>query len=389
MDSNINKSIIWPGSSSFFPGETPFGFYDNDPYFQEDADKVAKFCAYRLGFPQVDIELQDKNFYTAFEEAVTVYGNEVYNFKIRDNYLSLEGSTTGSLLNDVVVNPHLGGVIRIASNYGSEAGVGGSITYYSGSIMLQPQRQKYDLNEWAAASASLEPGDSIEIKRVFYQGPPALMRFFDPYAGTGTGFQSLLESFGFGSFSPGINFMLMPIYFDLEKIQSIEFNDTVRKSAYSFEVINNQLKIFPIPVRQGRLFFEYVKRSERDSPINPYYSGSNFITNPSNVPYANPTYLKINSVGKQWIFQYALALSKEMLGYIRGKYSTVPIPDAEVTLNQSDLLSAATAEKTALLEQLRNMLEDTSRQKQLERKQAENEAVNNTLSKVPLPFYIG
>ncbi len=383
------ERIIWTGTSTFTTGSTPFGFYDSDAQFQQDADKVANFCAQRLGYPTVDIELNSGSFYTAFEEAITVYGNEVYNYKIRDNYLTLEGFNTGSSLNNTVINPNLGGIIRIAENYGSEAGVGGTVTYYTGSLHLNYNQQIYDLNVWASASASLTPGDSIEVKRIFFQGPPAMVRFFDPYAGTGTGFQSLLESFGFGSFSPGVNFMLMPIYFDLEKIQSIEFNDTVRKSAFSFDIQNNKLKIFPIPAGGEVLLFHYIKRSERDTPINPNYSGSNLITNPSNVPYRNPVYSQINSVGRQWVYQYTLALAKEMLGLIRGKYQTIPIPDAEVTLNQSDLLTQAAAEKAALLEQLRMLLDETSRTKQLEKKREEAESIQTTLINIPLPIYIG
>ncbi len=381
--------VIWTGDSSFSPGDTPFGFYDNDYIFQQDTDKVAKFCAIRLGYPLVDIELQSGSFYAAFEEAITVYGNEIYNFKVKDNYLSLEGFNTGSTLNNTVITPNLGGIMRISETYASEAGVGGNTTWHTGSIPLVAYKQSYNLNEWAATSASLVPGDSIEVKRVFHQGTPAMVRFFDPYAGTGTGFQGLLESFGFGAFSPGINFMLMPIYFDLEKIQSIEFNDTVRKSAFSFDLINNQLRVFPIPNADGNLFFHYIKRSERDTPINPYYSGSNLVTNPSNVPYANPRYSQINSIGRQWIFQYTLAVAKEMLGLIRGKYQQVPIPGAEVSLNQSDLLTQAANEKKDLVESLRDMLDQTSRQKQLERKADEGEALNKSLDQIPMPFFIG
>lgn len=381
--------VVWTGDSSFSPGDTPFGFYDTDQVFQDNADKVAKFCAIRLGYPLVDIELQSGSFYAAFEEAVTVYGNEIYNFKIKDNYLSLEGFNTGSVLNNTVITPNLGGLIRIGETYGSEAGVGGNVTWHTGSIPLVADKQDYNLNEWANTSASLVAGDTIEIKRIFHQGTPAMVRFFDPYAGTGTGFQGLLESFGFGSFSPGINFMLMPIYFDLEKVQSIEFNDTVRKSAFSFDLVNNQLRVFPIPTQNGTLFFHYIKRSERDTPISPYYSGSNLVTNPSNVPYTNPRYSQINSIGRQWIFQYTLAVAKEMLGLIRGKYQTVPVPGAEVTLNQSDLLAQAAAEKKDLIEALRDMLDQTSRQKQLERKRDEGEALKASLDHIPMPFHIG
>jgi hypothetical protein len=108
---------------------------------------------------------------------------------------------------------------------------------------LRAGEQKYDLNAWASSSGVVLPGDQIDIKRIFYEAPPAIVRYFDPYAGTGTGLQSLMETFGFGQFSPGINFMLMPVYFDVLKIQAIEFNDQIRKSAYTFEIQNNQLKI--------------------------------------------------------------------------------------------------------------------------------------------------
>ena len=168
---------IWPGSSSFSnyllnPGNpTPFGFYDNDPDFKADADKVAKFCAQRLGYPIQNVELQDINFYTAFEEAVTVYGNELYAYKIRENYLSLEGGSSTTILNDNTITPNLGNVIRYSQQYGTEAGVGGNTNWYSGSVYLTSSIQDYDLGEWALDNGL---GDTdIEIRRVFYQAPPA------------------------------------------------------------------------------------------------------------------------------------------------------------------------------------------------------------------------
>jgi hypothetical protein len=378
---------IYTGTSTFTTGSTPFGFYDADAAFRTDADKVTKWCAQRLGYPIENIELQDIQFYTAFEEAVTVYGNEVYQWKIRENYISMEGSSTGSALNNQVITPNLSSTIRIASTYGSEAGTGGTTTWYTASIPVTAGNQNYNLNTWASASASLQPGDSIEVKTVFQQTPPAIVRYFDPYAGTGTGIQSLLETFNFGSYSPGINFMLMPLNFDMLKLQAIELNDQVRKSAYSFDLINNQLRLFPIPVADTTLLFHYIKKSERNSA---FISGSaqNLVTNISNVPYNNPVYSQLNSVGKMWVFQYTLALVKEMLAYVRGKYTTVPIPGAEVTLNQADLLVDARAEKIALLEQLRGTLEDSSRTKQLEKRSMDEGFVNQTLQQVPLPLYI-
>ena len=376
---------IWPGSSSFTAGSTPFGFYDADAAFQSDADKVSNFCARRLGYPLVEVELQDLNFYTAFEEAVTTYGNELYAYKIRDNQLSLEGTPTGSNLNQSLVSPTFEPIIRLTDQYATEAGVGGNVTFHTGSIALSSSVQQYDLNEWATNEGIT---GSIEIRKVFYQASPAITRYYDPYVGTGFGTQNMFDSFGFGAMSPAINFLMMPMNFDLQVIQAIELNDMIRKSNYSFEFINNKLRIFPIPTDNiSTLFFEYIKLDEKLSSGISSQPGN--VTNISNTPYDNPTYSQINSVGRQWIFEYTLALAKEMLGYVRGKYSNIPIPNSQITLNQSDLITAGTAEKTALIERLRNYLDETSRKALLERRSQESEYKNNELKNVPFTIYVG
>jgi len=176
--------------------------------------------------------------------------------------------TTVETFNDKILSNNLTTITSvIADGYGAEANVGGNFEVKKGILPLIPGQQNYDLNAWAATSASLENGDTIEVRRVFYEQPPAIARYFDPYAGTGTGVQSLLETFGFGQFSPGINFLLMPMNFDLQKIQSIELNDTIRRSGYSFELQNNQLRIFPRPSIDLNLFFEYVKKSNKNNIV--------------------------------------------------------------------------------------------------------------------------
>jgi hypothetical protein len=379
---------IWPGSSSFQPGDTPFGFYDNELQFQIDADKFARFASQRLGYPLVDIELQDINFYTALEEATTTYGNELYASQIADNLLSFQGAPqTLSPANNELLTENLSQIIRLSNQYGTEAGVGGTVTYHTGSIALTSRQQTYDLNQWA-----LDNGiqGRIEIKKVFYEAPPPITRYFDPYAGTGTGMMGLMDNFGWGQYSPAINFMMMPISYDIAKIQAIEFNDQIRKSQYSFELVNNQLRIFPIPQsdRIHTLHFHYVKLMESNQPYVDR-NGQDVITNVSNVPYENPQYSRINSIGRQWIFEYGLAIVKEILGYVRGKYQNIPIPDSEITLNQSDLISAATSEKTALIERLRLYFDSTSRQKLLEKKALEAKSQNETLGQIPMVIYVG
>ena len=377
---------IWTGTSTFSPGQTPFGFYDHQIEFQADADKVSDFCARRLGYPLADVELQSGSFYTAFEEAITIYGNELYAYKVRENYLSLQGASSLTEANGQIISPNLSTIVDISEQYGEEAGVGGNVTWYSGSLSLKGGKQTYNMNEWAQANANLAANYSIEIKRVFYEAPPAITRYFDPYAGTGTGMIDMMDSFGWGSYSPAINFLMMPINYDLQVMQAIEFNDTIRRSNYSFELVNNNLKVFPIPNSDGHLWFEYIKKSER---ANPYSNGTNKITNVAEVPFSNPDYNLINSIGRQWIFEMTLAIAKEILGYVRGKYSTIPIPDADVTLNQSDLLASATADRAALIERLRAYFDETSRDKLLERRSQEGDYLEKELNKVPYTIFIG
>ena len=527
------------GSLTTVRGNTPFGYFDNDTEFVRDAKNCTVFVAQRLGITSgisgganVLLNLSDIGVYAAFEEAVLTYGNMVYQYKIRDNYINLEGSetdvfnqtsttlinsvsnktpifwsaprlakwdeigfntaysqsivdgevyvissslsnyvapnldflnnftfagdayyngnnnvnlsrvvlnqfnkvggpTSGSNniivdgsdfiyfftvdpgvsgqfpsrfqnysvngiptvyyqerlpneLNNKVLNNNLAGQIRIADTYGSEASVGGTVREYSGSLHLKPNKQNYDLNEWAAASASLKDGDSIEVRQVFYQEPPAIVRYFDPYAGTGTGVQGLLETFGFGSYSPGVNFMMMPVYWDIQKIQGIEFNDQVRKSAFSFDLVDNQLRIFPVPgdMYEGhKVWFRYIKKIEQNKPT--VDTVRNVVSDVMRVPYRNPIYSNINHVGRMWIYRYTLAICKEIEGQTKSMLDGSGFP----VLKGTELLTDARAEKQSLMEELKEMLTEVSRRAQLERKQQEADFTRQSMNQVPLLIY--
>ena len=381
---------IWAGSSSFAPGETPFGFYDNDAEFRRDADKVAVFCANRLGYPLVDIELQSGSFYTAFEEAVTMYGNEIWAYIVRDNFLDLEGLSIFEELNETIITPSFAPIVRLTEQYADEAGVGGNIPWYSGSFDLTKGQQNYSFQTFMTSSGFTGSAysEGIEIKRVFYQEPvPASSQFLDPYSGWGFGGGIAAGMAGVGGFGGSQGFLMMPLSFDMQVIQSIEMNQMVRRSNYSFEVHGNDLKVFPVPNQSGAIWFQYIFNSDRSSGA--IKCAEDKINNVSNANFKNPKYSLINSIGRQWIFEMTLAICKEMLGYVRGKYSSIPIPNAEVNLNQGDLISAATAEKTALLERLRAYLDETSRAALLGRKALEAESKMVELQQVPWTIFIG
>ena len=384
------QEAIWPGSGSAVTtgsNSTPFGLYDADSDFQTEAPKFATWCARRLGYPIMAVELQDLQFYACLEESISEYSAQINQFNIKDNLLTLQGQPTGSNVTHKKITPTLGRTITLSKQYGTEAGVGGDVDIKKGSITISSGSQEYDLN---ALFVDGSTSGSIEVKRVYYEGTPAMQRFFDPYATTGYGTINMVQGFGFGGYSPAVSFTLMPMFEDLLRVQAIEMNDSIRKSAHSFTLVNNKLRIFPDPTTSSTLYFDYVNTSDRDNPLKAEYSGStDVISDFSNVPYDNMQYKFINDVGKQWIRKYGLALAKELLGMIRSKYGAIPIPNADTTLDGDTLRSEASAEKEVLVTQLREMLEQTSRKTLLEADKDEAEFLQEKLTKVPTLIYIG
>jgi len=385
------QELIYPGSSSFFPGQTPFGIYDEDYTFQEDAPKMALWCARRLGFPIQNVELQDENFYACFEESVSEYGAQVNQFNIRNNLETLKGKKSGTNYSGKLVQgTNLPNLVAISSAYGTLTSVGGNTDNKKGYVELVAGQQEYDLDSlWANVS---ESANRIEITRVFHEPVPAINRFFDPYSVSGQGTMNLIDEFGFGSYSPAAQFILMPVFEDLLRIQAIEFNDQFRKSAFSFNIVNNKIKVFPMPTSNhinlyGKLYFEYFVTEEFIE--NSTKVTTDVVSDYSNIGYDFIQYCDINDVGKQWVRKYCLALVKELLGAIREKYSTIPIPGSEISLDGAALRSEAQTEKEALMTQLRETLEELSRKVQFENSNNEANQQQEMLRKVPLAIYIG
>ena len=383
----MSQARIWTGSADFTSGSsTPFGTYDSDSTFQTDAPKIASWCAKRLGYPIIDIELEGENFFAVFEEAVSEYSSQVNQFNIRNNLGSLEGQPTGAnYQGSSVQGSELNNVVTIAESYGNFANVGGRTDIKKGSIDVTTASQEYDLQ--ALYGDVSESGERIDVTKVFYETTPAINRFFDPYSVSGQGTLNLVDEFGFGSFSPAAQFVMMPIYEDMLRIQQIEFNDQIRKSAHSFNIVNNKITILPKPASDYKLWFEYqvVKdRRENSTIIVP-----NVVSDYSNIGYNFAEYSKINDVGKQWVRKYTLALAKEMLGAVREKYSTIPIPGSEVSLDGSALRAEAQTEKDALIEQLRENLNEVSKKVRIENEASMVDQQQTIINKVPLAIYIG
>jgi hypothetical protein len=369
-------------------GLTPFGFYDNDPDFQREGPQVASFVARRLGYPVVEVELTHRQIYTAFEEAITTYSNQVNQFNARENMLSLQGTSTSiDLTQRNVISTPLPQLVKLSAQYGTEAESGGNVTWKSAKIDAMPMTQSYDVRDYLLPD---DVGKEIEIRKIYHQMPPAVARYYDPFATTGLGLTNLMSEFGFDGFSPAVTFVMMPAYEDLLRIQAIEINDMIRKSQYSFSVANNIIHFTPIFTNKTTIWFEYIVVDDKMSGTALVQSTdeNSYVSDISNIPYNNIKYQNINSIGRLWIYRYTLAIAKELLGNIRSKYQEVPIPDASIRLDGELLRREAQQECDELIKELRETLEQAGKQMQMKKQMENSEAMRQIFNHVPMPIYI-
>tara|TARA_Y100001938_G_scaffold22849_1_gene29686 strand:- start:3944 stop:5155 length:1212 start_codon:yes stop_codon:yes gene_type:complete len=402
--SKFNYLYTEPTIASFTTSAapTPYGIYDNDVAFISESVDVSQYVAAKLGHPVMQLEFNSGSIWACFEEAVSEYSTQINHYNTKNwmwehygstNRVSSSGYSNAGASSSAMGTgshepeaPHMGTTFLLSEQYGEAVNVGGGVTLYTGSIGLTSSKQVYDLEN----DASLEKtGNRLEIQRVFNQGPAAISKFYDPFAGTYDNIE-LLDSFGFGNVSPAVSYILRPISYDLARANAIETNDMVRKSAYSFELVNNKLRIFPNPKAAdsgSKVYFNYYVKDDRQGTTRTYTNSK--VSDPSNIPYKFITYNEINAPGRNWIRKFTLALAKELLGIIRSKYAAMPLPNGEVSLDGEALKAEGREEKANLLEEMKEFLESVSLAEGSRKEQEVADAQQQVLNKAPLKIYIG
>jgi len=359
----------------------PYGVYlDNDDFISGAVDQVA-FTYKMLGGDVLDIELMEGNVYTSYELGVLEYSSIINSHQAENVLSDFLGATTGTFDQDGEMkagplSSSLSGSSvalkfptfdfayseRIGSGLAQSAGFGDNVRMYSASFALTGGVQDYNLQSIVSASQSgsvwedLVQNKKVRIERVYYKSPAAMWRFFG-YMNVGGGVYGNLSSYGM--YADDSTFEIVPAWQNKLQAQQFETNLYTRGSHYSYEIRDNYLKIYPPPCVSypRRMWFNFSIPQDTWTQDPAAQVGVDGINNMNTLPFANLPYNNINSIGKQWIRKYALAISKEMLGQIRGKFATIPIPGNDITLNASDLLSQAKEEQEKLKEELKAQLE--------------------------------
>jgi hypothetical protein len=386
---------------------TPFGIFDTEKDFQIEADSMITFVKRKLGDDILSVELTNKQIWMSFEEATLEYSRIVQEYQAKSQLSNLLGNAL-NIPTDKGADEQDGGpqggegkfpretlefLMRKAEPYASHAAVGGSFNIYSGSISLVDSQQDYDIYEDLQIDVDgvMTPvkditkfqNQKLRIFDVMHFSPQAAYRFFD----TTSAINYLNNEFAFESFTPETVFYVLPVFEDLLRAQQMDISNRVRRSNYSYELIGKNLRIFPRPTvtETKKLYIRFGKATDGLSP-DIEDASINGVSGLHNLPWNNLSYASINSIGRQWIRQMTCALAKEVLGLVRSKFGSIPIPNGDLSLNGSDLLSQAQGEKEKLFTNLKEMLDSMTYDKLLEGQAAEVGNMQTILKAVPIPL---
>jgi len=421
MPTNLNPKsttsaviLTSTGSAANVAAAVPFGIYTASIDFLSGASLQVGYVYKKLGGDVIDIELTPANVYSAYEEAVLEYSYTINLHQSKNALSDALGDVTGTFDHKGEIKSGSATNLkfpRFQASYAQRVGdglatlgnLGGTTTIYSASFAPESSKQDYDLQE-IVESASLSgldhdgrsvdysgsvAGKRIFVTKVFYKSPRAMWRFYGYYGGVGV----VGNGSTYGQFADDSTFEVIPTW--QNKMQAVMYEDSIftRTSHYSYELKNNKLRLFPIPSHFGfqddAMWFQFYIKSDSTADNSGYDDGVNGVNNLNTLPYSNIPYQNINSIGKQWIRKYSLALCKEMLGQIRGKFTTIPIPGESVTLNHSELLSQAKEEQQQLKEKLMEILKETEYQELVRISSEKADSVAKTYAFSPLPIFVG
>jgi hypothetical protein len=375
---------------------TPFGFFDVETAFQSEADSMVLFVKRKLGDDVLSVELSRKEIWACFEEACCEYSRLIHEMKIMSDLTNVLGLPTGSTdLTNRYAKRTVEYLLRMAEPYASEAYVGGSYDATLGYVDLVTGRQDYsiysdikDSKTGIGVYESMASGSKgkLKIVEIFHFEPLAAQQFL-LNASNVTNF--LATNFNYESYVNSTVFYVLPVFEDVLRRGMLETAFRVRRSNYSYEVIGSNIRIYPTPVtdlQSGRL---YIKVMKPQNALNPtaYTDDSIYgISGPNNIPFGNIPFATINQPGRQWIRQYTLALCKELLGLIRSKFQTIPIPNADLQLNGENLVTQARDDKEKLITQMKEFLANLTHAKLLENDALAAENMQKQLKYIPMPL---
>ena len=384
----------------------PFGIYTSVAFISGAVDQVA-YVYKKLGGDVLDLEMTEYQVYAAYEESILEYSYIINSHQAKNVLSDILGNTTASFNEDgqIIAGDTLSGSQvelkyprftysysrRIADGISTEARIGGSENIYSASFNMTGGVQDYDLQSIISGSSEFSGAvgnNKVTVRKVYYRTPRAMWRFYGYYGGINV----VGNMSTYGQFADDSTFQIVPAW--QNKAQAMAYEDAIytRISHWSYEIKNNNLRLFPIPTTNyspEKYWVEFTVKTDAWVDEADSNTGTDGVNNMNTMPFENIPYININSIGKQWIRRFALALSKEMLGQVRSKFSQIPIPNEAVTLNGDALITQGKEEQDKLREELKTLLDELTYHKLAEDDAALVDSSNKVMQQIPFGIFVG
>lgn len=413
---SVTSAIVLPvtgghGNVNSNTNPLPFGIYNTAAFVSGAVDQVA-YVYKKLGGDVLDVEITEYQVYAAYEEAVLEYSYIINSHQSKNVLADILGNTTASFNQDgqiIAGDPLSGSQVelrypkftysysrRIADGISTEAGLGGTENIYSASFAMTGGVQNYDLQTIISGAANNTSSlffdkvgnNKITVRKVYYKTPRSMWRFYGYYGGMNV----VGNMSTYGQFADDSTFQIVPVW--QNKAQAMAYEDAIytRCSHWSYEIKNNNLRLFPIPrssFSPTLFWIEFTAHTDAWVDQENSQTGTKGVNNMNTVPFENIPYININSIGKQWIRRFSLALAKEMLGQVRSKFGSIPIPNNDVQLNGSALITEGKEEQDKLREELKTLLAELTYNKLAEDDAALVDSSNKVMQQVPFGVFVG
>lgn len=367
----MEYTTTWQDPKQYITGSTSFGTYQSQDKYKEDAIKVARFTARKLGYPIVNIEITPQQVFNCFQEAINQYQTTLQESVITTNLIDVTGTSTNINYTDKVISNNINNLLFISRDYGNYLSIGKDVILHSTSIDLKAGVQVYNISDHIQGVG--------QVVSVLHFRPNYAGRLTNPlFLDSGLSIATTLANTGLEA-----PMMMLPIHDILLRMQAIQFNQQILRSGYKFDLIGDQLRIYPVPKIDYKLWIIYRLQEQMDKVYNNKNNDQSVVTNAGNIKLDKMKYAQINEPGKNWIFKYTVALSKQILGVVRSKYSEIPLAQGSINTDGDTLRSEAKEQQASLLQWLRTYVEESSTYAVMQKKAKLAQDTNQIRKRIP------
>jgi hypothetical protein len=362
---------------------------------EPERSKLYTRIKHLLGAPIRSVEIEDEMMDSLLELSIQDYSQYVQDWLIESQWTSLYNLNLDTQsLSRAFISKSLDWETRYTYAYSKIVGLqtGGDWVLKKDFIKLVPNQQIYEIPA------------GREINELLWFTPAELNNIlFDPWSFGAMGGPGLGGPAGYSQMGYSGSYFMMPAFDMLLRMQEINIQRRIiagdltyritalpdgKKAIHLMNTPGGRFDFGNSTLARGQVWYWYydTEGADRDACLK---SNPDIIKLPSDVPFDEMNWVDLNNPSQQWVRRYFTGYVKETLGRVRGKYSgNLKVPDSELTMDYTSLLTEGKDEKEKLITELMARLERLRPEKQMEKEALLAENLNKQLKFRVMPRQI-